>query len=77
MRAQTQNRDVWDLTVGAGEVNGWFPEVGNADRDWVDLRICLECGQTQGDFPVDQLDLEEDSGLESDLDDEMETGDDD
>lgn len=49
---------------GEYEHDGYFPKVKNiCDGDDLDITICLNCGQVQGDFPVS---IEEDEDEDDD-----------
>lgn len=60
--AKVSDRGCYELE--GKEIDGYAPEVANIcgdGGDYIFPDICLDCGQTQGDFPVEYLDeFEED-----------------
>lgn len=41
------------------EKDGYVPwDIGIGGGDYVEIEVCMECGQLQGHFPVDDEDIE-------------------
>lgn len=41
-----------------GYVPDWFMPFGDSFRDQVEITMCLDCGQVQGKFPHEKIDIE-------------------
>jgi hypothetical protein len=51
--------DLCFYQLGEVELDGYVPrDVGIGGGDYVEFRYCLDCGQLQGQFPV-ELELED------------------
>jgi len=52
--------DCCDFTLRDKSEQGYAPHVeGICGGDYITPDICLDCGQTQGKFPMDKLEIEE------------------
>lgn len=60
--------DACYVEVGDNEHDGYVPDDMNiGGGDYVRFEYCLECGQIQGDFPVEETEVEQ--GVDEDDDD--------
>jgi len=51
--------DMCNVSIGAKELNDCVPrDMGIGHGDYVEFSYCLDCGQIQGEFPLEKTDLE-------------------
>jgi hypothetical protein len=51
--------DCFGCSIGDSEHDGYVPEdIGLGGGDYIDIKICLNCGQVQGKFPLPKSKLE-------------------
>jgi hypothetical protein len=54
------SKDLASIQVGGVYHDGYLPTISNVcSGDDIDIIVCLECGQLQGDWPVDDPDFED------------------
>ncbi len=61
--------DNFTMWFNNNEYRGYVPkdaEIGGGD--YIKLEYCLDCGQIQGDFPVDRLEIEDEAVEEGEVD---------
>lgn len=53
--------DMCSWKIGAGrEREGYAPRIPDiCGGDYIEISVCLDCGQAQGSFPVPSLEVEE------------------
>ncbi len=57
---QSKCDDRCGISLGEIEVNGYVPyDLGIGGGDYVEFKLCLECGQQQGTFPRPLTRMEE------------------
>jgi hypothetical protein len=55
----------WVNMVGGRGEDGYVPSgMGIGGGDYVEMRWCLDCGQIQGEFPLEKCELEQDDSEE-------------
>jgi hypothetical protein len=60
--------DCFDAHVGENDYDGYVPaDLGVGSGDYINFEYCADCGQIQGEFPLQPTDLE---GRREDDDDE-------
>lgn len=65
--------DTFGCSIGEKEHDGYVPyDVGIGGGDYVEGKVCLECGQMQGVFPLPPAELEGSEGEQGDPDGEEE-----
>jgi hypothetical protein len=51
--------DLCQVTVGENEHVGYVPDdIGLGGGDYIEIEFCAECGQIQGDFPLQPMEIE-------------------
>jgi len=51
--------DRCDVSIGTKELSDYVPrDMGIGHGDYVEFSYCLDCGQIQGEFPLEKTDLE-------------------
>ena len=50
--------DTCQTVLGDVEEVGYLPDVGIGHGDYIDFEFCADCGQIQGDFPLQPTSLE-------------------
>jgi hypothetical protein len=61
--------DMFSAVIGNNEYSGYVPsDLGIGGGDYVEINVCLDCGQLQGKFPRPQTEMEKDSTDEELLD---------
>jgi hypothetical protein len=65
--AQGKVSDCFDAHIGEKDYNGYVPgDLGIGSGDYMEVEYCADCGQMQGDFPLQPTELEsEDDNDES------------
>ena len=54
--------DMFNCNIGNREHNGYVPkDIGLGGSDYVEIDYCLECGQIQGNWPLEKAKIEEPS----------------
>lgn len=63
--------DTFYAEMGDNEHEGYVPmDMGIGGGSYIRFTYCLECGQIQGDFPLEETDVE--TGVDSDDEDDSE-----
>jgi hypothetical protein len=66
---QAKHSDCFNISIGNREHDGYAPEIPNVcGGDYTRFELYLDCGQVQGKFPIDPLDMENESDKNSDED---------
>jgi hypothetical protein len=56
---QAKHSDCFNISIGNREHDGYAPKIPNVcGGDYTRFELCLDCGQVQGKFPIDTLDME-------------------
>jgi len=63
--------DMCSITLGESERNDYVPkDMGIGGGDYLEFSYCLDCGQIQGEFPLDPSEMESDEEEEKDEEEE-------
>lgn len=56
--------DMCFVNIADKEHDGYVPtDMGIGGRDYIDMRVCLNCGAVQGTFPLPRTELEGEEDL--------------
>lgn len=59
LRFSAKCSDMFDATIGTHEHDGYVPgDLGIGRGDYIDARVCLDCGQMQGTYPLPLSEME-------------------
>lgn len=57
-----KHSDSFTIYLNDTEYNGYAPHIKNVcNGDYTAFEICLNCGQVKGEFPIPQLDMEQET----------------
>lgn len=58
--ASAKTSDGFGMWIAGNEYTGYVPrDIGIGGGDYVKISYCLDCGQIQGNFPLEKLEIEE------------------
>jgi len=61
--------DLCVVNIGENEHNGYVPDdLGIGGGDDIDFEYCGDCGQLQGDFPLQKTKIEAELGFNDEID---------
>ena len=61
MALNTKCNDMCFVTLNDKEQNGYVPsDMSIGGGDYLKFKLCLDCGQIQGKFPLETTELEQD-----------------